>query len=308
MRLSVFERFVLSQSPKYERFVSDSAKIWICGLYLNVKYQLKEQELQTSRLQAQLLQKEALVWRALSVTGVGLLLIVAILWAVWHRQKEAERQLQRLRREKELESARRYVEGMETECSHIAQELHDGIANDLLALQMQVEAGTATDEVVRMLSALRREVRAVSHELMPPDFERFDLDDLLARYVQLLSEGHKAELTYAFIGEKVCLPGKEISREVYRTVQEVLANVLKHASATVIRVVLRVDAEGHGQVWIEDDGTQSFSPSTYGQGIGLRTMRHRAMAIGGTVGWRRMNDQNVFELNFPINIDRHDKR
>ena len=296
----------------------DSARLWTDSLAqrdltdrmarLNVKYHMKEQELQNSRLQAQLLQKEAVAWRALAMAGVGLLLAVAVLWAVRHRQKEAERQLRRLRQEQELESARRYVDGMEAECSHIARELHDGIANDLLGMQMQVEAGVAAGEVVRGLTAIRREVRAVSHELMPPDLERFDLDDLLARYVLLLSDGHRADISYSFTGEKGWLPGKSVSREVYRMVQEVLANVLKHAAATRILVALRVDAEGCGQLLIEDNGTESLSSSAHGQGIGLRTVRHRTKAIGGAAEWLRVKDLNLFELNFPVNTVRHDKR
>lgn len=296
----------------------DSARLWTDSLAqrdltdrmarLNVKYHMKEQELQNSRLQAQLLQKEAVAWRALAMAGVGLLLAVAVLWAVRHRQKEAERQLRRLRQEQELESARRYVDGMEAECSHIARELHDGIANDLLGMQMQVEAGVAAGEVVRELTAIRREVRAVSHELMPPDLERFDLDDLLARYVLLLSDGHRADISYSFTGEKGWLPGKSVSREVYRMVQEVLANVLKHATATRILVALRVDAEGCGQLLIEDNGTESLSSSAHGQGIGLRTVRHRTKAIGGAAEWLRVKDLNLFELNFPVNTVRHDKR
>lgn len=51
----------------------------------------------------------------------------------------AERKLQQIEQEKKLESAKRFIDGLEEECKYFAKELHDGIANDLLALQMKTE-------------------------------------------------------------------------------------------------------------------------------------------------------------------------
>lgn len=51
----------------------------------------------------------------------------------------AERKLQQIEQEKKPESAKRFIDGLEEECKYFAKELHDGIANDLLALQMKTE-------------------------------------------------------------------------------------------------------------------------------------------------------------------------
>ena len=111
----------------------------------------------------------------------------------------AEKKIELLKQENELNSARRYIEGLEEECKYFAKELHDGIANDLLGLQMKIEtsAGKGNEqELASLVSKLRNNVRNISHELMPPEFEHLSLDQILDRYAAKLTENTGIEVSY----------------------------------------------------------------------------------------------------------------
>ena len=291
----------------------DSARLWTDTLArreltdemarLNIKYRTKEQELQNARLNEQLLQKEAAQLR--TVVAALCILFAAVLALAYfrHKQKATERRLQHVQQEKEREAARRYTEGLEEECKHLAKELHDGIANELLALQMRIEtAGNhhpqAWKEISETVNGLKQEIRAISHELMPPDFERIGLDELLARYATFMSGNSQADITYHPSGHNERLD-KETARDIYRITQETVANCLKHAQATCITLALETDETGRCTLTITDNGN-AFTLPDNPEGIGLRTVEERAKSLKATLSREREKDQNRFTLTFPI--------
>lgn len=71
-------------------------------------------------------------------------------------------------RKAELEQARRYIDGIETERKRLAQELHDGVCNDLLVAEMQITNTASTAQATQQLNAVRQNIRHISHQLMPP--------------------------------------------------------------------------------------------------------------------------------------------
>ncbi len=291
----------------------DSARLWTDTLArreltdemarLNIKYRTKEQELQNARLNEQLLQKEADQLRTVVAALCILFAAVLALAYLRHKQKATERRLQHVQQEKEREAARRYTEGLEEECKHLAQELHDGIANELLALQMRIEtAGNhhpqAWKEISKTVDGLKQEIRAISHELMPPDFERIGLDELLARYASFMSDNSLADITYRPAGHNDRL-NKETARDIYRITQETVSNCLKHAQATCITLALETDETGRCTLTITDNGN-AFTPADHPEGIGLRTVEERAKSLKATLTREREKDRNRFTLTFPI--------
>ena len=273
----------------------DSARLWTDTLArreltdemarLNIKYRTKEQELQNARLNEQLLQKEAAQLR--TVVAALCILFAAVLALAYfrHKQKATERRLQHVQQEKEREAARRYTEG------------------ELLALQMRIEtAGNhhpqAWKEISETVNGLKQEIRAISHELMPPDFERIGLDELLARYATFMSGNSQADITYHPSGHNERLD-KETARDIYRITQETVANCLKHAQATCITLALETDETGRCTLTITDNGN-AFTLPDNPEGIGLRTVEERAKSLKATLSREREKDQNRFTLTFPI--------
>lgn len=289
----------------------DSARLWTDTLArreltdemarLNIKYHTKEQELQNARLNEQLLQKEAAQLR--TVVAALCILFAAVLALAYfrHKQKATERRLQRLQQEKELEAARRYTEGLEEECKHLAKELHDGIANDLLALQMRIETAENTsqarEDVARQVDRLRQSVRDISHELMPPDLENICMDGLLVHYAASLCS-NRTIIGYCPIGYNELID-KPTARDIYRIVQETVSNILKHGQATYIRITLETTQSGFCTLDITDNGEAPVIPD-HPQGIGLRTVAERAKALNATLNRGREKDINRITLTFQI--------
>ena len=288
----------------------DSARLWTDTLArreltdemarLNIKYRTKEQELQNARLNEQLLQKKATQLRILVAALCIVFLAVLGLLHLRQKQKATERRLQRMQEEKEREAARRYTEGLEEECTYLAKELHDGIANELLALQMRIEtAGNNPKnwkEISGIVNGLKQEVRAISHELMPPDFERIGLDEWLTRYASFLSASSGTDIAYRPGGHNDRLD-KETAREVYRIIQETVSNSLTHGQASHIGIALETDETGHCTLTITDDGTPAVIPRRP-EGIGLRTVDERAKSLRATLHRERIDDANRFILTF----------
>lgn len=296
----------------------DSARLWTDSLArqeltgqiarLNVKYHTQEQALQNARLHEQLLQREASLLKA-TIAALCLAFLVLLLLGLFRQKQKAARQrLARLQQEKEREAARRYIEGLEEECKYFAQELHDGIANELLALQMRIETTDNPQKdlpaIARQTHELRQNVRAISHELMPPDFERIDLYTLLERYAGLLADSTHARIHCHSHGHAKGLD-KETAREIYRIAQEILANCLKHAHATDIDLLLDTDADGHCILVISDNGTDAGPLPASAEGIGLRTVAQRAQTLKAACDRKRANGKNIFTLTLQIN-SKHD--
>lgn len=305
-----------------------------------VKYKTQTKELEIAQLQKQMLERETIFLRIGMMFLLVFLCVLFILLHLRHRQQKIRKQLEMLRQEKELASARSYIEGMEKECKFFAKELHDGIANDLLGLQMKVETSKHTEgceELPSLIRKIRDEVRNISHELMPPEFEQQTLQQILRAYVTKTSEntGRQISLVYAEKDDVDIVLPDSVSRAIYRIIQEMIANIVKHSSATQIVIILNVSQKGNSELSISDNGQpwqevgagevkSEFEQgnadarqvkSEFGQGnadagevksdigqvnsgIGLRTIQDRIRAIGGTVRRSVEDGKNVFTLTF----------
>ncbi len=183
----------------------------------------------------------------------------------------------------------------------LAQELHDGLSQNLAFLNLQAQAAqiylqteqeaAAQDSLARLVNATR-EIQADMREL---------IGNLLA--VSLPSEGFCTALRQFLVRfeehtrlhvdleigqdtEAICdtssLP-PSAGVQLLRIVQEALANVRKHAGSPN-RVAIRLTAEaGHVCLAIEDDGTgfDITAPAHKGNHFGLQVMRQRVASIGG---------------------------
>ncbi len=212
----------------------------------SAQFDTQQKETEIARLSAS--RSRMLLWLSLAIAAILLLLLIVAM----------------IRRNARLRNARRYIEGMEEESERIGRELHDGIAGDLLALRMQAN-GMSTTDVQEVLSTVHDDVRRVSHELMPPRFDKVSLRECMATYLQTIP-------TASFSCEDNVSIQSEKAFHLYRILQETITNIRRHANATYIRVTLTA----HSLV-IENDGCDG----TTSAGIGSDTIRHRTKAIGG---------------------------
>lgn len=292
----------------------DSARMWTDTLAqhnltqkmaeLNVKFQMQEKELQISRLQQEKLAHQTFLLKA-AIFAVCLLIVALIaLFTLRYKKRMAEKKIKLLQQENELNSARRYIEGLEEECKYFAKELHDGIANDLLGLQMKVENSGdlhQTQELGTLIKQLREHVRNISHELMPPEFEHLTLDEILYQYAGNLNDNTGIKVTYTGTPDNASqqIPN-ETAYEVYRIVQEITMNIVKHANAHHITISLHPERQQLYVLQITDDSTIPIPHETKGKGIGLRTVNDRIKTINGSITQQTSAKHNIFILQFKI--------
>jgi len=213
-------------------------------------------------------------------------------------------------REEALESfAERIVEWQERESRRLAGEIHDGISQRIVSLFFHLSAAAdaiaaepadpavAAEQVGRaqeLAAAALDETRSAIAGLRPPV-----LDDL-GLAASLDSLGHSFPgLDVGVEADDLRMPG-HVETAVYRTAQEALQNVAKHAGAESVRIRLSRHA-GRAVLEISDDGA-GFDPGTLGgvagsgqalphppddavppTGLGLAGMRERAELLGGTL-------------------------
>jgi signal transduction histidine kinase len=187
------------------------------------------------------------------------------------------------------DSLRRVVAGQELERRRLARELHDetgqALTSILLGLKAVEEAKSedavsdATRHLRKLVVATLQDVRRLAVELRPKALDDFGLVPALERLVQTFSEGSGIDVQLeARLGESR-LPG-EIETTLYRLIQEALTNVVKHAHATTVSILL-VRRDGTVTGIVADDG-RGFDPAAAGaDGLGLVGMRERAGLVGG---------------------------
>ncbi len=185
------------------------------------------------------------------------------------------------------DALRRVVEAQELERRRLARELHDQTGQELTSVLLglkAVEEARSGAERAEALAAVREQVvetlhdvRRLAVELRPKALDDFGLVPALERLRDTFAEqtGMRVDLE-SRIRER--LP-TDVETALYRIVQEALTNVVKHARATAVSIVL-APKDRAVTALIEDDG-RGFSPDGSGDGLGLLGMGERLALLGG---------------------------
>lgn len=170
----------------------------------------------------------------------------------------------------------------EEERKRIARDLHDGIGQTLLLVKKQMESNTGSSLANQeMITETLEEVRAISRDLHPFQLEKFGLTAALKGVLSKVE--HSTDL---FISQEIesidgLLPEKA-DINVFRTVQEAMNNIVKHAQSTAAKVSVEA-GPSEIRISIQDNGIgfDQEKGKTASKSLGLRTMQERISAIGG---------------------------
>lgn len=202
------------------------------------------------------------------------------------------------KRRKDEDHQKSFIEGQESERSRLAKELHDGVANQLLAVEMKLSTDGLTPQAMELLNESREQVRHVSHELLPPDFIHYSLDEILEQYSTQTDGLRKCAVTYTSTPQDAdwsCI-SQTTAKEVFRITQEAVGNALKHSSASMISIGLHLDENQNVMLVVSDNGSKAVPESSGAGGIGMTTMQQRAKAIGASLDFYHHQYGNVVKL------------
>ena len=189
------------------------------------------------------------------------------------------------------DALRRAVQAQEAERRRLARELHDetgqALTSVLLGLAAVERAETAeaarlaVGELRGLVVETLQSVRRLAIELRPSALDDFGLEPALKRLGRTVSESGSLDVQVETRLGPERLPS-EVETALYRIVQEALTNVVKHAAAERVSIVV-TRVPGRVAVMIEDDGA-GFDPSaTRGEGLGLLGMRERVELLDGSL-------------------------
>jgi light-regulated signal transduction histidine kinase (bacteriophytochrome) len=222
------------------------------------------------------------------------------------RLAQSERLALALRKETELRAAvegdltqvlRRTVEDQETERQRIARELHDTLGQSLTMLQLGLQAigqevpGSEKQQqrlngMKNLATNLGREVNRLATEIRPTSIDDLGIQKAIESLLENWSE-HTSLNYYLHLSPKELRLPKAIETTIYRVLQEALTNVVRHAEASKVGVILNV-ADGQVSMIVEDDGrgfpaNQAGAAGSSAMRLGLLGIRERLALVGGSL-------------------------
>jgi signal transduction histidine kinase len=189
------------------------------------------------------------------------------------------------------DTVRRVIEAQELERRRLARELHDETGQALTSILLglkgiraagtDAEAAEAEAQLRELIVQALQDVRSLAVELRPTALDDFGLVAALERLTATFSErSGVATVVEANLGDER-LPA-EVETVLYRLVQEALTNVVKHAAAGNVSIVLTRRDGGVGAV-VEDDGRGFAAGDVRDDALGIAGMRERLVLLGGSL-------------------------
>jgi signal transduction histidine kinase len=213
------------------------------------------------------------------------------------KQKLQQQRINELETEKQLEAAEAVVKGEEQERTRLAKDLHDGLGGMLSGIKysfttmkgnlvMTPENHQAFERSMDMLDSSIREMRRVAHNMMPEALIRFGLNTALNDFCNDINQSGALKVIYQSIGIEGMEIDQTTSITLYRVVQELINNTMKHAGANSAIVQL-TKSNGQLSLTVEDDG-KGFDTSLLkmNKGIGWINIQNRVDFLKGKLDIR----------------------
>ncbi len=234
------------------------------------------------------------------------------------QERTAEANEARARLLKQVMSAR------EEEQRRIARDLHDGIGQSLTSLLLWLraavevptieEARARLGELRGITAALLDDVRKLARGLRPTVLDDLGLAAALERYAADYTQAHGIAVDVVAPDLALARLPAEVETALYRIAQETLTNVLKHAAAKAVSLVVRRELGGGSSgvhLTVEDDG-RGFdndallqAPGT-SKGLGLLDIRERAALLNGSVTLEsRLGSGTTVHVYIPLKEENH---
>jgi PAS domain S-box-containing protein len=201
--------------------------------------------------------------------------------------KLLEQQILEQKIQEQKKIARAIITGQEKERNHIGQELHDNINQILAGTKMYLSiAGKKNEELkelikypMELVDTSIEEIRLLCQKLVTP-VKDINLEEMVSKILINLANDTSIKTSFNYAVSKKPLPD-EIKLNVYRIVQEQVNNIIKHAGAKTVMVIIETKGKAVNII-VEDDG-KGFNPKAKRSGVGISNMQNRVGAFNGQV-------------------------
>lgn len=231
-------------------------------------------------------QKQTSLWLIMGL--ISILSVSAIIYSLVLKKKNKQLQT----KNREIQEA--LLKGQTIERKRVASELHDSVGSLLSAVRVSLltlnreklpnQDQKIYGQIQQMVDDACREVRLISHNLLPEELEKFGLEHALEKMIERLNFSTKIEFTLNAKGLKGVSLDKTVSFHLYSICLELINNILKHADASDGVITFR-QSNNTLELFVRDNGKGIEYSVTEAQlkGKGLMIVEERVEAMGGVI-------------------------
>ena len=249
--------------------------------------------------------------------GMLLLAIALVVFIVFHQRKviKYQMQLQKMEEEQQKILLNASIRWQEEERQRIAADLHDDAGPLLATARLYLNENLLKQDMSTQLQSIYNAkqiiddtiqlIRNISHSLMPPTLKNFGLESAVNDLFQKISGTGAINASSRFHDYRQRLvPEQELL--VFRVVQELINNVLKHSNASFMHITqniqdgrfyLRLHHDGRG---ITQDDFQKMNKSSLG--LGLKNIQSRIKVLQGNINFEKDISQTYFKITIDIPV------
>ena len=230
---------------------------------LEKKYETEKKNTQLKLQQVQLERKSILNYILIG-SAITLLLFSLLTYRTYKQKQRLQQQrIRELEKDKQLVVVDSMLKGQEEERGRLAKDLHDGLGGLLSGVKFSLsnmkdnlivtpDNMAVFERSLDMIDTAIKELRRVAHNMMPEILTKFGLDEALKEYCNAINATKLLSIKYQSHGMEIRIdPSAEII--LYRIIQELLNNMLKHAAATEAFVQL-IRENSRLNLVVEDNG------------------------------------------------------
>jgi two-component system, NarL family, sensor kinase len=271
---------------------------------LETLYETNKKENEILRLQKVQQEKDFEINRRNTYLGIGIGLITALIVILYllkrnyrNKQKLSKQQsallevkIKTIEKEQQITSLQSMINGQETERTRIAKDLHDGLGGLFSTVKMhysilqqdtpEIKSNILYKKTLDLINNASDELRKVAHNMMPEVLMKVGLVEALGDFCNNISSGKLLKVTLQAFGmDKRLSSSTEIM--LYRIIQELVNNIIKHAYATEAIIQINLD-NNRLSLTIEDNGKGFDTKEAEAKrSMGIATVKSRVDYLNG---------------------------
>jgi two-component system, NarL family, sensor kinase len=250
--------------------------------------------------------------------GMLILAIGLVVFIVFHQRKviKYQMQLQRMEDEQQKILLNASIRWQEEERQRIAADLHDDAGPLLATARLYLNENLVHQDINTQLQSIYNAksiiddtiqlIRNISHSLMPPTLKNFGLESAVNDLFQKISGSGSIHASSRFHDYRRRLqPEQELL--VFRMIQELVNNILKHSNASFIHITqnysdnkfyIRIHHDGRG---ITQADFEKLNKSA--AGLGLKNIQSRMKVLQGNIHFEKDMSQTYFKVTLEVPVD-----
>lgn len=257
----------------------------------------------------------------IATLGILVFIFFVILFVIFYQKKSLETKAREEENEKnhQRQLLNTTIEIAELERKKIAANLHDDIGALIHLVKHNIHEITSKNSIseisklntqsVKLLENAMDNIRSISREIAPPVLMRLGFDEGLKELCGQIT--HSGASSVSLENSINTLPlGFQTQIQLYRIIQEILSNIIKHATATKIKVIIKADEKSivteihHNGKGISNQEVDELTIKS--KGIGLRSIKNRSEVIGAEINYSKANQHSLVIIKLPNQNEKTD--